>query len=157
MTYYIFLDNDKLNGAGQYPQLTEGVQNIEVSEDIYNAYITEPNKYVYLDGEIVENPNYAEKQAQARELAFNEEFFNTSLGYIRRKVTMKDGSTKDFLTDILPLLQTDVPIISYDKPDFTTGEMPKQNTDKLVTEEFINECKQQVLKDFYGAAGSEEE
>lgn len=156
MTYYIFLDNDKLNGVGQYPQLTEGVQNIEVSEDIYNDYITEPNKYVYLDGEIVENPNYAEEQAQVRELAFNEEFFNTSLGYIRRKVTMKDGSTKDFLTDILPLLQPGVPIISYDKPNFTTGDMPKQNTDKLVTEEFINECKQQVLKDFYGAAGSGE-
>lgn len=107
--------------------------------------------------QFADTEEYREKQAQARELAFNEEFFNTSLGYIRRKVTMKDGSTKDFLTDILPLLQTDVPIISYDKPDFTTGEMPKQNTDKLVTEEFINECKQQVLKDFYGAAGSEEE
>ena len=69
---------------------------------------------------------------------------------------MKDGSTKDFLTDILPLLQVGVPIISYDKPDFTTDEIPAQNTDKLVTEEFINECKQQVLKDFYGAAGSGE-
>lgn len=97
-----------------------------------------------------------EEQAQARETSFNEEFFNTSLGYIRRKVTMKDGSTKDFLTDILPLLQVGVPIISYDKPDFTTDEMPAQNTDKLVTEEFINECKQQVLKDFYGAAESGE-
>lgn len=106
--------------------------------------------------QFADTEEYREKQAQARELAFNEEFFNTSLGYIRRKVTMKDGSTKDFLTDILPLLQVDVPIISYDKPDFTVDEMPKQNTDKLVTEEFINECKQQVLKDFYGAAGSGE-
>ena len=106
--------------------------------------------------QFADTEEYQEKQVQARESTFNEEFFNTSLGYIRRKVTMKDGSTKDFLTDILPLLQTDVPIISYDKPDFTTGEMPKQNTDKLVTEEFINECKQQVLKDFYGAAGSGE-
>lgn len=108
------------------------------------------------DFQFADTKEYQEKQAQARETAFNEEFFNTSLGYIRRKVTMKDGSTKDFLTDILPLLQAGVPIISYDKPDFTTGEMPKQNTDKLVTEEFINECKQQVLKDFYGAAGSGE-
>lgn len=106
--------------------------------------------------QIVDTTPSEEEQAQARETEFNEAFFNTSLGYIRRKVTMKDGSIKDFLTDILPLLQTGVPIISYDKPDFTTGEMPKQNTDKLVTEEFINECKQQVLKDFYGAAGSGE-
>lgn len=106
--------------------------------------------------QFADTEEYQAAQAQARELAFNESFFNTSLGYIRRKVTMKDGSTKDFLTDILPLLQVDVPIISYDKPDFTVDEMPKQNTDKLVTEEFINECKQQVLKDFYGAAGSGE-
>lgn len=106
--------------------------------------------------QFADTEEYQAQQAQAHELAFNEAFFNTSLGYIRRKVTMKDGSTKDFLTDILPLLQVGVPIISYDKPDFPTDEMPAQNTDKLVTEEFINECKQQVLKDFYGAAGSGE-
>lgn len=158
MAYYIFYDKniEKLNGAGQCPCIQEEVENIEVSEDFYSLYNETPDKYIYLDGEIVENPDYEEEQAQAREIEFNESFFNTSLGYIRRKVTMKDGRTKDFLTDILPLLQVDVPIISYDKPDFTVDEMPKQNTDKLVTEEFINECKQQVLKDFYGAAGSGE-
>lgn len=156
MTYYIYYENDNLNGCGECLQLTEGVMNIEVSEEVYNLYNETPEKYIYSDDEIVENPDYAEEQAQARELAFNEAFFNTSLGYIRRKVTMKDNSIKDFLTDILPLLQPGVPIISYDKPDFTIEEMPKQNIDKLVTEEFINECKQQVLKDFYGAAGSGE-
>lgn len=156
MTYYIYYENDKLNGCGECLQLTEGVMNIEVSEEVYNLYNETPNKYIYSDGEIVENPDYAQEQAQAREVAFNEAFFNTSLGYIRRKVTMKDNSIKDFLTDILPLLQPGVPIISYDKPDFTMEEMPKQNIDKLVTEEFINECKQQVLKDFYGAESGEE-
>lgn len=158
MPYYIFLNNSNgtLNGSGQCKQLDENIVNIEVTENVYNLYNEAPDKYIYSNGEIVENPNYEAEQAQARELAFNEAFFDTSLGYIRRKVTMKDGSIKDFLTDILPLLQAGVPIISYDKPDFTVDEMPKQNTDKLVTEEFINECKQQVLKDFYGAAGSGE-
>lgn len=70
------------------------------------------------------------------------EFFNTSLGYVRRKVTMQDGSKKDFLADILPLLQVGVPILTYS----IDGEQNKVT----VTEEFINECKQQVLKDFYG-------
>lgn len=78
---------------------------------------------------------------------FNTEFFNTSLGYIRRKVTMKDGTTKDFLSDIVPLLQTGVKIITY---SILNGEIT-QNTNVTVTEEFISECKQQVLKDFYGA------
>ena len=64
MTYYIFSDNVQLNGAGQCKQLTEGVENIEVSEELYNAYIEAPEKYIYSDGEIVENPNYETEQAQ---------------------------------------------------------------------------------------------
>ncbi len=47
MTYYIFLENGKLNGAGQCQQLTEGVENIEVSEKVYNLYNAEPEKYIY--------------------------------------------------------------------------------------------------------------
>ena len=69
-------------------------------------------------------------------------FFKTSLGYIRRKVTMKDGTQKDFLADILPLLQVGVPVLTYD----ITGGQSKV----LVTDEFIMECKQQFITDFYG-------
>lgn len=73
---------------------------------------------------------------------FLKDFFNTSLGYVRRKVSMQTGDTKDFLTDILPLLQVDIPILIYTED----GEQHKV----MVTEDFINECKQQLLKDFYG-------
>ena len=83
-----------------------------------------------------------EKEEQRRE-QFAKDFFNTSLGYVRRAVSMKDGSVKDFLSDILPLLEVDTPIITYNI-DGT------QNLNVLVTEQFINECKQQVLRDFYG-------
>nr|DAH96293.1 MAG TPA: Protein of unknown function (DUF2977) [Caudoviricetes sp.] len=62
--YYIFLENEKLNGAGQCPVINEEVENLEVTEDVYNAYIAEPEKFVYKDGEIVENPNYEEEQKQ---------------------------------------------------------------------------------------------
>ena len=85
----------------------------------------------------------AEKEEQKRQ-EFLREFFPTSLGYVSRKVHMKDGSVKDFLTDILPLLQVDVPIITYNQ-DGT------QNVGVLVTEQFIQECKQQLMIDFYGA------
>lgn len=74
------------------------------------------------------------------------EFFQSSLGYIRRKVTMADGSIKDFLTDIVPLLQVGINIITY---SFTDGEIT-QNTNIQVTEDFISECKQQLFYDFYG-------
>ena len=55
---YIFVENGKLNGCGECLQLTDGVQNIEVSESLYNAFAQDPDKYIYLDGEIVENPEY---------------------------------------------------------------------------------------------------
>lgn len=64
MEYYIFLEDGIINGAGQARQIDEGVENIEVSEDVYNAFIENPEKYIYSDGEIIENPNYEAEQAQ---------------------------------------------------------------------------------------------
>lgn len=61
MTYYVFIQNKKINGVGQCKNLTEGVLNIEVSEEIYNDI----EKYIYQDGELVLNPNYEAEQAQA--------------------------------------------------------------------------------------------
>ena len=79
---------------------------------------------------------------EEQEAEFNRQFFLTSLGYVRRSVAMKDGSHKDFLSDILPLLQVGVPILTY------TRELEQNKV--LATEQFINECKQQLLVDFYG-------
>lgn len=80
--------------------------------------------------------------AQQRQEELQRQFFNTSLGYVKRTVTMKDGSNKDFLSDILPLLEEGVPILTYS----AEGVQSKVN----VTQEFINECKNQLLVDFYG-------
>jgi hypothetical protein len=87
---------------------------------------------------------------QEREMRFEKEFFETSLGWVRRDVKMQDDTIRDFLSDILPLLQVGIPVLTYQKPDFIEVIEPVQNK-VIVTEEFINECKQQVLKDFYGA------
>ena len=83
-----------------------------------------------------------EPTPEEQEAEFNRQFFLTSLGYVRRSVAMKDGSHKDFLSDILPLLQVGVPILTY------TRELEQNKV--LATEQFINECKQQLLVDFYG-------
>ena len=64
MTYYIFVENGKLNGCGQARQLTEGVTNLEVEEALYNAYAENPDMYVWDGLQIVENPNYEAEQAQ---------------------------------------------------------------------------------------------
>lgn len=87
----------------------------------------------------------AEEEAEKEDAEFNKQFFNTTLGYVRRAVTMKDGSVKSFLTDILPMLVVGVPVLVYDRE--------LNQTRVQVTEVFINECKQQLYKDFYGNEG----
>lgn len=64
MTYYIFNENGKLNGSGECPQISETVENIEVTEEVYNLYNEAPDKYIYSDGEVIENPEYEAEQAK---------------------------------------------------------------------------------------------
>lgn len=111
---------------------------------VYTEIIETEENYQLYEGQYLTEAEIQEKEQEQ----FAKDFFNTSLGYVRRKVHMKDGSVKDFLSDILPLLQVDVPIITYNL-DGT------QNTGVLVTAQFIEECKQQVLIDFYGAVANE--
>lgn len=91
-----------------------------------------------------------------REEQFNKDFFQTSLGYVRRKVSMATGETKDFLSDLLPTISMGVQmgqpvqIITYDKPDFTqeiTDWTALQN-EQTVTAEFVQECFIQLSNDF---------
>ena len=58
--YYAFVKNEKLNGAGQLKRLDKDVLNVEITQEIFNNI----EKYVYLDGEIVINPNYEAEQEQ---------------------------------------------------------------------------------------------
>ena len=52
--YYIFIKDKKINGCGQCQCLNEDYTNLEVTEEIYNAFVENPDKYIYQDGEIVE-------------------------------------------------------------------------------------------------------
>lgn len=93
---------------------------------------------------------------QEREEQFNKDFFKTSLGYIRRKVSMATGETKDFLSDLLPTISmgvqmgSPVQIIAYDKPDFTQEVTDWTSLQSVitVTAEFIQECFVQLSNDF---------
>ena len=42
MTYYVFIENEKINGAGQCKVLNEGILNIEVEEEIYDTPVLSP-------------------------------------------------------------------------------------------------------------------
>lgn len=60
MQYYVFIENKEITGKGQCKQLTDGIENIPVTEDVFNNL----DQYIYQDGEIILNPNYEEEQAQ---------------------------------------------------------------------------------------------
>ena len=96
------------------------------------------------------------EQKNKRESDFYSSFFNTSLGWIRRSVTMKDGTQKDFLSDLLPSISAgfelgnEVVIITYQKPNFNENipDMEALQERKKVTKEFIQECLTQLVADF---------
>lgn len=99
-----------------------------------------------------------EEKTQAKQEQFNKDFFLTSLGYIRRKVTMKTGETKDFLSDLLPVISMGVnsgqivTVIAYKEPDFTQDvtDWEALQEVKTVTPEFIQECFARLSSDFTG-------
>lgn len=125
----------------------------------------EENKDLYIieNGVISRTPNAEEVREQKRKSEFEIAFFETSLGWIRRKVTMKDGSIKDFLADLLlPIkagmeLGQNVEIITYKLPDFskepTEEYMKTLQENKFATPDFIRECLFQTVKDFRGTGG----
>ena len=115
-------------------------------------YIQQGNKFVL-------NQNYEQEQIEKRRNQFYNDFFETSLGYIRRKVSMKTGEIKDFLTDLLPVIsmavsqQQQVNIITYREPDNWLQDVinwEELQTIKTATPQFIQECFNQVSIDFSG-------
>lgn len=107
--------------------------------------------YALSENEIVENGEIVidnERPKRLRKEQFEREFFNTSLGWISRKVHMLNGDEWDFLKDIKSSLKVGAKIITY-TPNDDYSELT-QNTGVEVTEQFIGECEQQILKDFYG-------
>ena len=65
--YYAFIENNKINGCGECEQLTEGVINVEISEEVYNNI----SRYMWNGSEVVLNPNYEEEQRQKEQDRIN--------------------------------------------------------------------------------------
>lgn len=92
--------------------------------------------------QIIEIAEVIKTPEEIKQEEFQHDFFNTSLGYVSREVYLKTGEIKNFLTDIMPRLKVGSPIITYNA-DGT------QNLDQVVTEQFIEECDQQLSQELY--------
>lgn len=131
--------------------------NIEETEEALYALL--PNE-IMVEGEAVVDEAYEQKLMNKRESEFQKAFFHTSLGWIRRKVSMKDGSIKDFLSDLLLSIKAglelggEVEIITYQNPDFsndiTNEYLVTLQERKNATMEFVEECLSQTVADFCG-------
>lgn len=62
--YYIFIENNKINGFGQCRLLNDNVINYEVDEAFYNEFEQNPSMYIWDGLQVTKNPNYEEEQAQ---------------------------------------------------------------------------------------------
>lgn len=65
--YYAFIENNKINGVGECRQLTEGVVNFEITEEVYNDI----DKYMWDGSDVVLNPNWEEEQQQKEQERIN--------------------------------------------------------------------------------------
>lgn len=60
MQYYAFIENNLINGCGQCQILNEEIICLEITEEQYNLIIEKGNNYyVYQDGVLILNPEYA--------------------------------------------------------------------------------------------------
>lgn len=146
---------EKVNiNTSEYPtwvKILAMLNQADIKEDIFDDFIACPEHYKIENNEIIFNENWEADEIKAKENAFNSAFFETSLGFIRREVTMKDGTTKTFLTDMLPQLVSGFPILAYDKPDFTKDvDIVDYQKQVYVNDVFLAECKNQLIIDFYG-------
>ena len=149
------IKNNKLSDYADYAYASDCLYTDICTMEGYNA---EPEIYEVSDGQIKLIPNSNDILAQKRQIQFEKEFFRTSLGWIRRKVTMKDGTTRDFLSDLLLPVKAGmelgqiVEIITYNTPDFfkelTADYMVSLQEIKQATSEFIRECLFQTVQDF---------
>lgn len=138
--------------------ILENYTNAERKEFMKNALLAKKRiekigdkLYALNDNEAVKNGEIVvdnDRQKNIRKAQFEKEFFNTSLGWVSRKVHMQTGEVWDFLKDFAKPDLLDREIITYTpNEDYTSLE---QHKGVVVTQQFLQECEEQIHKDFYG-------
>lgn len=180
MIYFDYIENEDIFGFLQEGDTRITENAIELTEEQHSQLLEEnsqgrdiilyngeiftalPGQYIRKGNVFVYNENYEQEQIDKRIEQFNKEFFLTSLGWIRRKPTLADGTEDDFLNNDLPLLAIGLmtgsnPVlpIAYRTPDFTQ-EFTKEYMESLqvknqpITQQFIAECSAVKMRDFTG-------
>jgi hypothetical protein len=153
--YYIFVENGKINGSGECECLTEGFENIEVTEEIYNNFIEDADRYIYQDGEIIPNPDYEEIKANERKAEFESKFIQTIWGWYRKqpKGYANAPQSIDIIFNIVNASgsfteQVANMMLFYQQPDYDNAE--ECTEEWLVAHQYKHEpCSIQEFMQFY--------
>ncbi len=139
MAYYIFIENEKINGAGQARILNEEITNFEVSEDLYNAFVAEPIKYIWDGKAVIENPKYEEEQAE-KEAERIAKLYLTR-GDVLRGLLLAKGITKEQISSMIETM-----------PATTQEEIMAKELAKIDFEDALNFYRGVPLIDTIGLA-----
>jgi len=125
MTYYVFIENNEINGGGQCPCLNEEIQNIEVTEEVFNAIIEDKDRYIWNGVNVVENPDYEEvkKRKHRQEL----DALTLTPADVERALYKAKGmdfeDLKAFIKQALPTVDIKALSIEFRAKDFYRGAM----------------------------------
>lgn len=104
MEHYIYIENNKISACGQCQCLNENVINIQVTEEVYNAYVNDNDLYIWNGEEIIENPNYEGEKRQKETERINN-LTMTALDFINvvKSLGLSDEDIDEYLQANIPL------------------------------------------------------
>jgi len=120
MTYYAFINNNKIDGVGQCTCSGGGIVSFEITEGVYNNI----DHYIWDGSNIVLNPDYEQEQAELRRQDFLKDFFNVQgYGYYRKQPKGYQSAVESMnvlfnIANVTKGIQAGL-IIFYQEPDFT--------------------------------------
>jgi hypothetical protein len=140
MTYYAFIQNNKINGCGQCPCTSETIFSFEITEEVYNNI----DHYIWDGSDVVLNANYDEEQAAIRESNFKSQFFEIVNYGFYRKQPKGYTSALESLSVAYNMVTSGViqelpagTFIFYQEPDYT---IPEQCTEEwLINHQILSE------------------
>ena len=126
--YYIFVENNELNGCGQAQCINDNIQNVEVTEEVFNNFCNDSLLYAWDGEKIIENPNYEEdKRAQRRQkldqLTLTPADVERALYYSELHMDFDD--LKAFIHEKMPTLDIKGLAIEFRAKDFYRGAKDK--------------------------------
>ena len=103
MTYYVFIENGRINGTGQCKCLNAEISNIEVEDEVYNNI----EKYIWDGTNLVLDPEYEDKQAQKERERIA--LLSLARGDVFRGLLQAKGITKDQIKTMIDVMPANTP------------------------------------------------